>query len=142
MMAIQDYRWGAGHNAELAALVNVETDLYPYTRPRRTAVQSQPIDPYPVETRLASGAVRGDGFITQQWQMVMTQEALAYALAKFGLTGAKSATVTIYTREHDLGTYGRYNAYLVRPSTQSNTLEYVRQGILRVTWRFMRLVRL
>lgn len=139
---IQDYRWAVGHDVALNNLHNVETDLYPYTRPRRTAVQSQPIDPLPIETALASGAGRGDGFINHEWQIMMTTAALKYALTKFGLTTATSAAATIYTREHDMEQYGRYNAYIWRPSPANRRLEYIRRGVVRVTWKFTRLIRL
>lgn len=141
-MTFYDYRWAAGFNVALGSLANVEDDLFAYTRPRRIAPRSQPVDPLPVETALANGAGRGDGFITLEWEMVMPQAALTYALTKFGLTSAKTAPATIFTREHDLGQYGRYNAYIWRPSSANGRLEYLRRSLFRVTWRYTRLIRL
>jgi hypothetical protein len=141
-MTFYDYRWGVGHNVALAALANVENDLYPYTKLRHVAPRSQPVDLFPVETMLASGAGRGDGFVSAAWEMTMPVEALAYSITKFGLTSAKSAAATIYTREHDVLTYGRYNSFIWRPSPVNGSLEYLRRGLVRVTWRYTRLIRL
>lgn len=135
-MALMEYRWAPGHGVALANLAHVDDDLYPYTRPRRTGVVGTPVDPFPVETRLGSGRVRGDGQVDVTWTLVLPNTALSYIYTRFGLTTAKSAAATIYTRHHDLGTFGRYNCYIVRPGPTSGRLEYLRAGILRVRFLF------
>lgn len=141
-MSYYDYRWAAGASVALALLANVEDDLYPYTKPRRIPPRSQPIDPFPVETALASGGGRGDGFINHEWQQTIPVAALNYALTKFSLVSAVTGNVTIYTREHDREQYGRYTGLIWRPSSANGRLEYLRQGVVSVTWKFTKLVRL
>lgn len=134
-MPYYDYRWANGHDVALANLSNVEDYLYPYTKPRRIPPRSQPVDPFPVETELMDQSVRGDGAISHLWLIVLPVAAYHFILTdKFSNGTVKSVSQTIYTRRHDLETYARYNCYLVQPSVKKGTLEYVRRGIVRVTF--------
>lgn len=134
-MTLYDYRWANGFNIALINLSNVEDDLYPYTKPRRIAPRSQPVDPFPVETRLMNQRVRGDGEISHAWEIVLPAKAYHYILTeKFSGGTVKSVEQTIYTRRHDLETYARYNCYLVQPSRVKGTLEYLRRNLLRAVF--------
>lgn len=135
-MPLYLYAWANGHNVVLASLANVEDYLWPYTRPRRIAPRSQPLDLFPVETQLMSGRVRGDGFLDHDWEMTLPTDAYAFILNdKFSGGSVKSVEQTVYTRRHDLNTYARANCYLVQPSQKNGTLEYLRQNVVRATFR-------
>lgn len=149
MANANEYAWAAGHGVALASLNAVATELrahnYRAVGGLRYAVEptSQPVDLFPVRTLLGSGVERGDGRVDHEWQMTLTTYALEYVLDTYLSSGAVvSAAMTINTRRHDLNAYGRYNCYLTLPSRSRRDIEYVRQNVVRVTWRFTRLVAL
>lgn len=136
------YAWAAGWGVALASLANVETDLHPYTQLLNLAPKSQPVDPYPVRTILASGRERGDGRIDHAWEMTLPTDALEYVIeTKFALTSVASVKVTINTRRHEMDDYARYNAWLSLPQSGVDMV-YLRRGVLRVTFRFTALLAL
>lgn len=134
-MPIYSYAWANGFDVALVNLSNVEDYLFPYTKPRRIAPRSQPVDLFPVETVMMDQSVRGDGAISHAWEMTLPTAAYAYIMTdKFSGGSVKSAAQTISTRRHELGTYARYNCYLVQPSRTKGTLEYLRRGLVRAVF--------
>jgi hypothetical protein len=141
-MPYYDYRIAVGSSVALASLMNVETLLFPYTRPLQIAPRTQPVDLYPIRTTLGSGRVRGDGTINHVWEWTgIKQVAVQYFLHTYLFSSGVSTAVTIYTRLHSTGAYARYNAYAILPAPGPD-LEYIRQGIYRMTLRFSDLVAL
>lgn len=135
-MPLTSYKWAVGHGVALASMAFVEDDLYPFTRKRRIAPRSQPVDPFPVRTMVQAGYELGDGRIDHAWEMTLTTDAIEYIIeTKFSLTSITYAACTINTRRHEHDDYARYNAYIVRPKPGQD-ITYVRMGIFRVTWRF------
>lgn len=118
-MALYDYRWASGFNVALANLRNVETDLFPYTTPRLVAPQSGIVNTLPRRTKMLNASVKGDGTINLEWRFsTLSITALEYIIDTY-LTTANvvqaSKAMTIYTRQAELNTYTRYNAYLELP---------------------------
>lgn len=141
-MAYYDYRIAVGSSVALASLSNIETLLWPYTRPLSIAPRSQPVNLYPVRTILGSGRERGDGMITHAWEFTaLKQAAVGYLLHTYLFASSVSTAVTIYTRLHSTGAYARYNAYAVLPAPGQD-MEYIRAGVFRLTLRFNDLVAL
>jgi hypothetical protein len=141
-VANYDYRIAVGSSVALASLTNVETLLWPYTKPLAIAPRSQPVDLYPVRTTLGSGRVRGDGTINHTWEFTgIKQAAVQYLLHTLLFSSGVSTAVTIYTRLHSTGAYARYNCYAILP-VPGQDLEYVRQGVYRMALRFSDLVAL
>jgi hypothetical protein len=74
---------------------------------------------------------------------VLGQLGYEYILDTYLSSGAVTyAAMTINTRRHEFGSYTRYNCYLTLPSRRRGDVEYLRQNVLRVTWRFTDLVSL
>lgn len=142
-MSFYDYRIAVGSSVALASLTNIETLLWPYTKPMAIAPRSQPVNAFPVRTTLGSGRVRGDGTITHQWEFTaIKQAAVNYLLNTLLFSGgAVSTAVTIYTRDHAAASYVRYNAFAVLP-LPGQDIEYIRSGVLRMVIRFSDLVAL
>lgn len=137
-----DYRIAVGSSVALGSLVNVEDLLFPYTKPLRIAPRSQPVNLYPVRTQLGSGRERGDGTVPHAWEWTgIKQAAVQYLLHTYLFASSVSTAVTIYTRLHSTGAYARYNAYAVLP-VPGQGIEYIRQGVYRMTLRFNDLVAL
>jgi hypothetical protein len=137
MAHFHDYAFAVGWDVVLASLRNVEETFGARNRHPESnqlmhiGIRSQPVDFYPIVTDMESGRVRGDGKIPHLWQMQMFASATTYLMSLFT---AKSVKWTIYTRLHELDTYGRYNCWAVRPS--GDDLVYVGKKLLRVTLRF------
>jgi hypothetical protein len=142
-MGIYDYRIAVGSSVALASLVNVETLIWPYTKPRTIAPRSQIPDLYSIRTTLGSGRVRGDGSAQAAWEFTAIPVAAVDYLMTYLWSGgtAISTAVTIYTRQHELDQYTRFNAYAVLP-VPGQDIEYIRQGVLRMVIRFNDLVAL
>ena len=141
-MSFYDYRIAVGSSVALASLTNVETLLWPYTKPLAIAPRSQPVNLYPIRTALGSGRERGDGTINHAWEFTaLKQAAVGYLLHTYLFASGISTAVTIYTRLHSTGAYARYNAYANLP-VPGQDMEYIRQGIFRMTLRFSDLVAL
>lgn len=145
---LYSYAWAAGSGVALVSLRNVETDIGARNRRsatdaiRRVAIQSQPVNAFPLRTPMDDGSERGDGLIQHQWTMVLCKFGVKYVLDTYLSSGAAvSAAMTIYTRRHELDSYVRYNAYLILPNPGQD-IEYIRHGVFRVTWRFTNLVAL
>ena len=137
-----DYRIAVGSSVALGSLVNVEDLLFPYTKPLRLAPRSQPVNLYPIRTQLGSGRERGDGTIAHIWEFsAIKLAAINYLLHTYLFASSVSTAVTIYTRLHSANSYARYNAYAVLP-VPGQDLEYIRQGVFRLTLRFNDLVAL
>lgn len=138
-----DYRIAVGSSVALGSLINVEDLLWPYTNPRRIVPRSQPVSAFPVRTVLGSGRERGDGTINHAWEFTaLNKAAVDYLHTYLWSSGTVVSTaVTIYTRQHELDQYTRYNAYAVLP-VPGQDIEYIRQGVLRLTVRFSDLVAL
>lgn len=131
-----DYRWAINHNVALGSLVNVEEDLFPYTKPKRIAPKTLPVNEFPVRDRVQAGYELGDGFIDHDWTMVLPETAVEYVVeTKFVLTTVTYKAVTIYTRRHHRRDYARYNAYITLP-VPGRDLEPLPNGLFRVVWRF------
>jgi hypothetical protein len=141
-MAFYDYRIAVGSSVALASLPNIEDVLWPYTAPLHIAPRSQPVNLYPIRTTLGSGRERGDGMVFHAWEFTaLRQSAVGYLLHTLLFSSGISTAVTIYTRLHSTGAYARYNAYANLP-VPGQDLEYIRQGVMRVTLRFSDLVAL
>lgn len=147
-MAYSSYAWGAGHGLALAALKNIENELLTYNRQTAggaifpVGISSQPVDLFPVRTPLMAGYERGDGLVDHVLSLKLGKLAVKFVLDTYLSSGAAvSAAMTLYTRRHELDTYARYNCYLNLPKPGQD-IEYVRQGVFRVTLRFSNLVAL
>jgi hypothetical protein len=145
---IYSYAWAAGHGVALASLTNVETDIGNFNYRvagaafTRVAIQSQPVDAFPVRTVLDAGYERGDGRIDHAWVMTLAKYGIKRILDEFLSSGTVvSASVTINTRRHELDDYKRWNAYLILPKPGQD-IEYIRADVFRVTLRFQNLVAL
>lgn len=143
-MTFYDYRWAAGHGVVLASLVNVETDLYPYTKPRQIAPTSQPLELFPVRAITLDGAERGEGTLTHAWTFkALPWSAYTHILdTYFTVSGmvVASRAMTIYTRDPKMG-YARYNAYALLPK-QGDQLRFRQSLALDLVIRFSGLVKL
>jgi hypothetical protein len=146
--AIYSYAWSAGHNVALANLTNIETDIGRFNFRMtggaftRVAIQTQPVDVFPVRTVLDSGYERGDGVINHALVMTLAKYGVKRVLDAYLSSGTVvSAAMTLYTRRHELDTYARYNCYLILPKPGQD-IQYVRENVFTVTWRFMNLVAL
>lgn len=137
------YAIATGSSVALAALINVEDLLLPYTAPRRIVPRSQIPDLYPIRTTLGSGRTRGDGPGIAAWEFSALPVAAVNYLMTYLWAGGTvvSTAVTINTRLHDRQTYARYNAWAVLP-VPGQEIEYLRQGVARLTIRFNDLVAL
>ena len=135
------YAIGLGSGVALASLIDAEALLYPYTKPRRIVPRSQMPDTYPVRTTLGSGRVRGDGAIDHSWEYTAIPVAAVDYLMSYLWAGGTvvSTAVTINTPRHDLDDYGRFNAYAILP-VPGTDMEYIKQGVMRLTIRFSELV--
>ena len=142
-MPFYSYSIAVGSSVALASLTNVEVLLYPYTKPRWIAPRSLIPDMYPVRTTLGSGRMRGDGSAQAVWEFsALPKAAVDYLMTYLWSSGtAVSTAVTIYTRQHELDQYIRANAYANLP-IPGQDIEYLRQGVLRMTIRFNDLVAL
>lgn len=139
-----DYRWASGHNVALGSLIHVETQLRPYQRKNAASgmlpvgIKSPILSPFPVRENAVSGKPRGDGFVSTRWSMVLGVLAVAF-IEDFLFSGGTvvSVPVTIYTRRHIRGeVYVRKNAYIELPDEGEGTIEYLRQGVARVVYKF------
>lgn len=145
---IYSYAWAAGHNIALANLTNVENDIGPFNYRAtgwgltRVAIQSQPVDIFPIRTLLDAGYERGDGLINHEWRMTLAKFGVKRVLDAYLSSGTVASTaMTIYTRRHELDSYARYNCYLTLPKP-GETLTYLRENVFEVAWRFTNLVAL
>lgn len=142
-MAEGDYRFAAGWNVALGSLSNIEDTLGSRNRSADgvlfpIVIRSQPVRPYSVANTLESGRVRGDGKINHLWQLWMFDTASSYLMSLFT---AASVQWTIYTRQHELGTYARFNCWAIRPGTvEESDLVYIQDNYLAITLRFSDLV--
>lgn len=137
------YSIAVGSSVALASLVNVEDLIWPYTKPRRIVPRSQMPNLYPVRTTLGSGRTRGDGSAQATWEFTaIPVAAVDYLMTYLWSSGTVVSTaVTIYTRQHELDQYTRFNAYAILP-VPGQDVEYLRQGVLRMVIRFNDLVAL
>lgn len=114
-----DYRWKPGFDQPLIDLINVETELWTYTRPRHFAPNSPPIEPFSVLDTGLDQIPRAQGSITHVWQFgFLPQAAFSYLMtAKFTVSGAAVTyhEATIYTPNFAAGTHQRWNARFFRP---------------------------
>ncbi len=142
-MPFYSYSIAVGSSVALASLSNIEDLIWPYTKPRRIAPRSLIPDMYPVRTALGSGRVRGDGSVQAAWEFsALPKAAVDYLMTYLWSSGtAVSTAVTLYTRQHELDQYTRFNAYAVLP-VPGQDIEYLRQGVLRMVIRFNDLVAL
>jgi len=137
------YAIALGSGVALASLIDAEDLLWNYTRPRRIVPRSQPPNLYPVRTTLGSGRVRGDGAIDHSWEFTAIPVAAVDYLMSFLWAGGTvvSTAVTINTPRHELDEYFRANAYAILP-VPGTDMEYIKQGVMRLTIRFSELVAL
>lgn len=147
-MAYSSYAWAAGHGVALNALKNIENELLTYNRQTAggaifpVGIRSQPVDMFPVRTRLMNGTERGDGLVDHVLEMTIADMAVDYVLDTYLSSGtAVSAAMTFYLRRHELRTFARFNGYLVLPQPRQD-MQYIRQGVMRVAWRLTNLVAL
>lgn len=146
-MTISSYAFAATWNVALASLNNVENhlgsvNLSPEGARRSVRVKSDPVDLFPIRTRLESGRERGDGQVDHAWELWMYTTAYTYLVNTYFSGGSVVSTKwTIYTRRHDMGTYARYNCYVVLPSIVARPdLTYRGRDYMRVIVRFNDLV--
>lgn len=118
MAAATEYAWYPGHNIALATLVAVES-LAAFTYGGLgVQIVSDPVNAYPLRTRLESGRERMDGRIDHTWRIArgLTIAAVDFVIDTFfSASTGLDAPITIHTRLHDRGTWARYNAYLAYP---------------------------
>lgn len=131
------YAWANGHGVALAALKQVETDLWPYTHPVLLAPKARPLNLYPVRSALASGGERGDGFIRYAWGFdAMPIAAFDYILDTYynGGTGVQHS-LTLNVRRHERLSYARCNAYAFLPN-EGDDYTYDRRLVRDLRLRF------
>ncbi|MBK8035293.1 MAG: hypothetical protein IPK17_38475 [Chloroflexi bacterium] len=113
------YAWASDWDVPLIDLDNVAVDLKPHTLGRLIAPISEPVDTFPVRGRLGSGRVRGDGQIDHQWVFPVLPLAALHHIIDSKLTTSSvivtSKQVTIYTPQHELEQYARFNTWLTLP---------------------------
>lgn len=144
--ARHQYALASGWNIALAALNNIETHIGQQNRKvsggklYAVGVNSPVLDLFPVRSAMLSGRERGDGFVNHEWNLTLCTFGVKYLLETYlsNLTAVSNA-VTIYTRRHELGSYARYNAYIILPSRTASDIAYVRQNVFSVRLRFSKL---
>lgn len=119
MRSFSDYRWKAGFDQPLVDLVNIETELWTYTRPRHFAPNSPPIRYFPVLDTGLDAIPRAQGNITHVWQFgFLPQIAFKYLITtKFTVSSVQVTyhEATIYTPDFATMTHQRWNARFIRP---------------------------
>lgn len=107
-MLYPELKIAAGHDNE-AGLVAIETVV-------ATAPRCTPVPRGSTTTRLASGAIRRDGFkdITWSWGIMTFSDLDALVTTYLGDWDTDYANVTIRTLKRDM-TYGNYNARMFLP---------------------------
>lgn len=118
MALATEYAWYPGHNIALATLVAVQTVADFTYGGLGVQIVSDPVNAYPLRTRLESGRERMDGRIDHTWRVArgVTIAAVDYVIdTYFSTPTGLDAAITINTRRHDRGTWARYNAYLAYP---------------------------
>lgn len=139
-MALYDYRIATGHDVALGSLDNIE-DVFLSVLNRRILLppKTQPVNPYPIQTPLGSGRVSGHGTVTHIWHWDIFPYACLKKLLDDYLTTSgtvvNSKACTIYTRDHPLETYRRYNAYIVKP-IPGDDFTWDRKHIFNLNLRF------
>jgi hypothetical protein len=141
-MALDDYRWAVGHDVALGSLIQISNQLLPYNRRQAgwarhlVGIQSPPLDEFPERERTLAGFVLGDGMVDSRLTMVLGALAVAFVEDFFFAGGTvEYAAGTFYLRRHVRGqTYVRRNGYITLPSERNGTLNYLRQGVFRVTY--------
>ena len=148
-MAFQLYAWFAGSGVALAALRNFEDDVRPFNarisggKLYNVAVQSAPVDPFPVRAVPLSSKERGAGAVNHEWNTVLAKFGVKHVLDEYLSNGTVvNAAMTIYTRRHELDSFVRYNAFLILPSVENGDLTYLGRNAFRVRLRFTKLVAL
>lgn len=143
IVARYQYALASGWDVPLANLNNIETHIGQQNRKVSggklypVGISSPVVDLFPVRGELLSGRERGDGFVSHEWNLTLCTYGVKYLLQTYLTT--VSTAVTIYTRRHELGSYARYNAYLVLPSRRADDITYVRQHVFSVRLRFSKL---
>lgn len=140
-----DYRLASGWNVPLANLQNLVTLIQGITgKLLLIAPNSQPVNPFPVETAVGSGRVAGDGKPGHEWMISGVRVTFVNYLYANYLTTlgslVNSKEVTIYTPVFDVsdGIYQRYNAYLVKPRPGEDFF-YTRKHVIDLRLRFTHL---
>lgn len=110
-------KWGLGHNQLSTSLVSVEEQLYVTSKPFLLPPSAQPVNPYPVETMLLSGKVRGDGMMSSQWEWGFMPIPTFQAMMTWLFPDEeKAAPITIAERMPEIDEeYRRFNCWAVRP---------------------------
>jgi hypothetical protein len=147
-VCLPDYRFYTGHGVALATLQNFTTFIQAQAGSRQIiAPHSLPVNPWPIETALGDGSVRGDGKPGHEWIVDACPIAAFYAFyaAVLYTTGSrvKSKPITIYTQTFDRGhgVYTRYNATIIYP-VPGEDYTYTRKKVLDWRIRFTHLVEL
>lgn len=147
-VCLPDYRIASGHNIALASLQNVSTLIRTLTgRQQMIAPNSQPVNPFPVETPVGDGYVIGGGKPNHEWVIGSVSILfLNHLLGNYLTTDAalvNSKEVTIYTPVFDIqtGLYKRYNAILLKPRPIED-FTYTRKRTVDLRLRFTHLVAL
>lgn len=141
-MAEYSYAIATGHDVALVSLTNFEDIPELKYGGRNLPPKTQPVDTFPVRTRLMNGRVRGDGMINQvlTWR-VLPIAGLKTLIDDYLVTGGNvvvSKACTLYTRLHDRDTYKRYNAYIVYPKPNED-YTYDRLHVFDLQLRFTNL---
>lgn len=107
------YAWAAGHDVADGSLVSIETDLASYMNGLAFAIRSQPVNRFPVRTKLMNGSVRGDGWLTHTLIIAkLSREAMNYIQDTYLTNGTVvSQAMTVRLRLHDQDAWQRYNCY-------------------------------
>ena len=92
-----EYAIATGSSVALAALINIEDLIYPYTAPRRIVPRSQPVNAFPQRVLLGSGRERGDGMISHAWEFTALPVAAVTYLDSYLFSGG---TVVSYGGDH------------------------------------------
>lgn len=141
-MARFQYSIATGSSVALASLQNIEDYFAPYIQPKPLGIASSPVNRFPIRELTASGVEVGYGSISHSWRVsLLPDEAFTQFITDFCNTDGSGNAVTIYTRRHDLGSYGRYNANLAYPAVNEDYI-YRSGYMVEITIRFTNLVAL
>lgn len=118
MASANTYAFYPGHSIALATLTEIASISYFKSQGVILLPNTQPVNLYPLRTRVESGRERMDeGAGDHPWRFTgLPYTALDYVIDTFfSSVDGFSPPVTIQTRRHDRGDWKRFNCYLSYP---------------------------